>query len=1691
MSSGGGSNITSDLTDLILVANAGNSSFVVTTDSTPSIFVDSDAKVGINTLTPASRLEVNSEDGMCITVRNNSSETAYGSIGVSSTGDVSIAPNGSNVTINKSLNIPNHNGSTVGLKLAGVTVTATAAELNTLSGTTSGTATVGKAIVLNESKTITGLNGLSATELTGTLQTAAQPNITSVGTLSNLAVSGSVSANQLTGTLQTAAQPNITSVGTLSDLTVSGGISANQLTGTLQTAAQPNITSVGNLSSITVAGTTLSDELEYLDGVVEGTAAASKVVVLDADNSIAGLGSVSADELAGTLQTAAQPNITSVGTLSNLAVSGSVSANQLTGTLQTAAQPNITSIGNLSSITVAGNTVGSELSYIKDITAGTAAASKAVVLNSSKSISGVNAISANQLTGTIQTASQPNITEIGPLASVSIAGHSIGSEVACIDNVVAGTATAGKAMVLNSSGAITGVGSLSASSLSGTLQTAAQPQITSVGTLTDLTVGGGVSVTSTTQSDSLTTGALKVAGGVAVAKNIYVGGIIDAQGFKIDGVDLSAGGGSAPSYCMGVTPGTASNGKVLALDNDGAISGILSLSASSIWGELQTVDQPKITSIGELTALAVGGAVEFKTTTDATNSTTAGVKIAGGLAIAKKLHVGTGIYGTLQTSNQSGITQVGTLSGLNVNGAVTFNNGGDSSSSTTGAFTVLGGVGIGKNLYVGTGIYGTLQTGSQTNITQVGTLSSLTVSGAMSASQITGTLQTPSQTNITSVGILTSLDVNGPVSFSSTTESSGYASGALQIAGGVGIAKKLYVEGGMYGTLHTASQPYITAVGTLSSLNVSTDITATDIYGTIQTAAQPHITSVGTLSSLTVSNGITASTFTGDIVTGVQTGITQVGTLTELNVAGDLSITSTTDSSNLTTGSIKTAGGMAITKTLRVGTGIYGTLQTGSQTNITEVGTLTGLTSSGDVAISSATDSTTLTSGSIVTAGGVGIAKTLNVGTGIYGSIQTPSQTAINQVGTLLSLDVSGGVTLGSTTDANSYSSGALQIAGGVGIAKKLYVEGGMYGTLMTGSQPNITSVGTLSTLTVSGDLNGTLATAAQPYITSVGTLTGLVVNGNIEGTLITGPQPHITSVGTLASLNVTGNVSGTLTTGSQPNITSVGTLSSLNVSGSLTLGTTTISASEIGVLDAVVAGTAANSKALVLSSTGTISGISSLSATTLSGTLSTAAQPNITSVGTLSSLTVSGAGSFGSLTVNGVAVGGAPDYVLNITPGTAAASKALVLNSSSAITTGIASLSSTVVRVTGTTNATSATTGSLIVSGGVGITMDTIINGVLYPNNSGDYTFSSSFSNRGLSVNNKTYNNSDSTAGSTDGVFRVTSYFGTPTYTATNTGVTTTNAATAYIQGAPVSGTNNTITNSYALYINGGETYTKGQISIDNSTAATSATTGALVISGGVATGGNSWVGGTLRVASTTASSSSTTGALVVSGGVGVAGDICVKSGSSIGIGLAPVYSLDVQGTSNWATTDGNPNTYRYNGGNGGDGNWNNQTVTICARFNGGVAVTNAAIYVSSDQRLKKDINELSSEFCKQFIQTTTPVSFKYKKDNTLSYGYIAQDLIKRGYDVLTVSSPDENMEEYEDEDGFISNAGSYFNVSYQTVIPILAKGLKTAYEENMDLSAKVDTLNNEINQLKDTNQQMLDMITKLSARLNQLEQN
>ncbi len=216
-------------------------------------------------------------------------------------------------------------------------------------------------------------------------------NLTTGGVVS---ATGNVSGGNLTtgGALSVTGNANVGNLSTAGTVVATGNISANyfigngsQLTGidataiqngsaNVRTFANANVTisAAGNANVVTVTGSTVD-----IVGNVSasnanlGNAVTANFFIGSGANlaNIAGAnvtGQVGNALVAGTVYTAAQPNITSVGTLTSLAVTGNasannftganlVSANFVTGTLTTAAQPNITSVGSLTSLDVTGN----------------------------------------------------------------------------------------------------------------------------------------------------------------------------------------------------------------------------------------------------------------------------------------------------------------------------------------------------------------------------------------------------------------------------------------------------------------------------------------------------------------------------------------------------------------------------------------------------------------------------------------------------------------------------------------------------------------------------------------------------------------------------------------------------------------------------------------------------------------------------------------------------------------------------------------------------------------------------------------------------------------------------------------------------------------------------------------------------------------------------------------------------------------------------------------------------------------------------------------------------------------------------------------------------------------------------------------------------------------------------------------
>ena len=209
---------------------------------------------------------------------------------------------------------------------------------------------------------------VAASTFTGTLTTAAQPNVTSLGTLTSLEVAGDITPDAnvtydlgnntnrfrdlyLSGSSITLGFQEITSNAT--HTTFTNRVTADQFIGNVvgilsgdagnisnvqgaNVAGQVNFAATANaVAGANVSGAVALATSATSANAVAGANVSGEVTFAATANAIAGanVSGQSANALvAGTVYTAAQPNITSVGTLSSLTVSANVGAGNVNAT---------------------------------------------------------------------------------------------------------------------------------------------------------------------------------------------------------------------------------------------------------------------------------------------------------------------------------------------------------------------------------------------------------------------------------------------------------------------------------------------------------------------------------------------------------------------------------------------------------------------------------------------------------------------------------------------------------------------------------------------------------------------------------------------------------------------------------------------------------------------------------------------------------------------------------------------------------------------------------------------------------------------------------------------------------------------------------------------------------------------------------------------------------------------------------------------------------------------------------------------------------------------------------------------------------------------------------------------------------------------------------------------------------------
>jgi hypothetical protein len=331
-------------------------------------------------------------------------------------GNIGLAPDGTNTAV---------------ISTTGVTVTGTLSATGniTSSGNVSGTYLLG--------------NGAFITGLPAGYSNADVANYLASGSLtSNIITTGNISGGNLSGTLTTAAQPNITSVGTLTSLSVTGNITSTS----------------GNIS-----GNYLLGNGAFITGLPAGYSNA---------------------DVANYLASNAAVTILTTG---NITTSGNVTANNFTGTgSNTTIRSNgfswvFDGTGNLTT-PVAGTITGGNL-----ITANFFAGDGSLLTN----------INAGNILGSYGNANVKAYLESGATINANF-----------------GTGT------VTTTGNITG-GNIGGALVSGTLTTAAQPNITTLGTLVSLDVSANITAGGLQMSTAnATIGNLYVTGNTTIAGNI-------------------------------------------------------------------------------------------------------------------------------------------------------------------------------------------------------------------------------------------------------------------------------------------------------------------------------------------------------------------------------------------------------------------------------------------------------------------------------------------------------------------------------------------------------------------------------------------------------------------------------------------------------------------------------------------------------------------------------------------------------------------------------------------------------------------------------------------------------------------------------------------------------------------------------------------------------------------------------------------------------------------------------------------------------------------------------------------------------------------------------------------------------------------------------------------------------------------
>jgi hypothetical protein len=612
-------------------------------------------------------------------------------------------------------------------------------------------------------------------------------------------------------------------------------------------------------------------------------------------------------------------------------------------------------------------------------------------------ISNVNVISANTFVAS-GNVTAGNIVTSGSGGNISNANVISANTFTASGNITAGNANLGNSVIANYfTGNFYGTAnSATSATTAGTVTTAAQPNITSVGTLSSLAVTGNI-----------TSGNANL--GNNVSANFFTGNGIYLTGITTAGLSNGNSNVNIPSANGNVNISAVGNANILIVTGTGVnIAGTLNATGNASLGNLVTSG-----SGGNITNANVISANTFIASGNisANNITTTGS--GGNIGNANVISANTfTASGNINGADLS-LSGNGVFGGnLTVNGTLTYINSTTLSISDpiinlqTGANGAAPTANSGKDVGTALNYYDTsakiawmgwdvsnaeIAFGSNVGISaEVVTFTSLAnirsgnanLGNNVSANFFTG--NGVYLTGITTAGLsngnsnISIPSANGNINLS--------AAGNANIVVVTGTGANITGTANVTGNLSAGN--ITTGAGSGGSITGGNLVSANYITGTLTTAAQPNITSVGTLTSLNVTGnantgniGATGGYFTtvaGSLTTAAQPNITSVGTLTGITTTGTANLIGASNVSLGPVGNVKITGGSngQYLQTDGSGTLTWATVTSGSTSNISNGNSNVSIAAAnGNITMSAVGNANIVT----VTGTGVNVAGTLNV----------------------------------------------------------------------------------------------------------------------------------------------------------------------------------------------------------------------------------------------------------------------------------------------------------------------------------------------------------------------------------------------------------------------------------------------------------------------------------------------------------------------------------------------------------------------------------------------------------------------------------------------------------------------------------------------------------------------------------------